>query len=139
MARRPAYNTKAERARRAVERESLLVEIANFGEEANELTPLLSAWVQFKRRENDYRILFGQDYSRYRSEVPEDLRILEAREHAQMAFAMSYVGTRAGALAQLFAGFAGDASLYGMAILQQELPYTDDQVALLRALYGNNP
>src|SRR5688572_13922985 len=128
MARRPAYNTKAERARRAAERESLLAEIASLGEEANDLTPLLSAWVQLKRRENEYRTLFGREYSRYRWEVPAEVRIEEAREHTQMAFAMGYVGTRAGELSQRLNGFAADASLYGWYALQTVLPYSDAQI-----------
>ena len=48
MARQPAWNTKAERARRATEREQIVRELADFDDSLDELMPLLRAWVKIQ-------------------------------------------------------------------------------------------
>ena len=134
MARRPAYNTKAEIARRAGVREVLLTELAGAGDDAEDLVPLISAWIQLRRRHHEFRLLFGRPYSVYSSNVQDNERIQQARTHTEMAFSFSYVSRMALEVVEHFRSLSDSASLSAQSLLQLAEPYTSDQLALLKSL-----
>lgn len=132
MARRPAYNTKAERARRAEQRASLIEEIGALDEAADELVPLLSAWVELQRAGQEYETLFGRRYSQYESRAEAPLDMVLAREHARMASALLDASRRAAEVSRSWIDFAAQASLNSWYLLQHVAPYSQGQLEQVR-------
>lgn len=136
MARRPAYNTKAEISRRAAERAALLAEFSDAGDEAEALVPLISAWTQSRRRRREYQSLFGKPYTPFPSELPADQRLAEARMQIEMAFSFSYVAQRALEAALQHQGRAHSAGASALSLLHSLAPYSDEQLSLINALHA---
>lgn len=135
MARRPAYNSKAEIARRAASREALLAEFAGLDDEAERLIPVISSFVQYHRRLNEYRALRGRAFDRYRRDVPIEDMVVEAREHWEIAFSLNHVAGQAGDLLRDICGEASSVALHAGDLLRLLKPYTAEEVETIRALY----
>lgn len=139
MARRPAYNTKAERARRAEIRESLIAELREAGEALDQIVPFMSAWIQLQRRLAEYRLLQQRDYSAYNIPSEREGELAEARWHNELAFAYSYAAAQAAESGSLLFDRARTANLSALAILSRAVPFSDAELNVLKSLYSDDP
>ena len=136
MARRPAYNTHAERARRAEARESLLAEVAAAGDLAEEVVPAISAWIQVVRRETEYAAMFGRAYERHgpTGETLED-QMRQVRDHVDIGWEYGYAARAAHRLGALLDERASDALLTASRNARAAHPWSDEEIAKVEALY----
>jgi hypothetical protein len=131
MARRPAWNSKAERARRAELRAKTLDDVAAFGEAVDELVPLLSSWVQLQRQLEQHVRLFGRPFQPSANYEGPDELVVGARECSFVAGAYAYAGMRSTELARLFSDRAMLAATLSGGRLNQQRPYTAEQLAAM--------
>jgi hypothetical protein len=135
MARRPAYNTKAEIARRAAARTALLSEFESLGDEAEPLAAVISAFVQFHRRLSEYKALRGRPFDRYARDFSETERMVEARERWEIAFSLNHVVSQACEFAQATSQQAAAVAINAGDILRAIEPCTAEELEMIRRLY----
>ena len=136
MAKRPAYNTLAERSRRAEARRLLLAEVADAGDRAEELVPAISAWIQALRREREYEAMSGRPYDRWaRPERALTEQMRSARDHMEMAWSYAYAGGAAHDAGDALYQRASESLLAALGNARDACPYSDAETAALNALY----
>ena len=136
MARRPAYNTLAERARRAEARRLLLAEVTDAGDRAEELVPAFSAWIQLLRREHEYEAMSGRPYDRWaRPERALTEQMRSARDHMEMAWSYAYAASAAHDAGKILYQRASESLLAALGNARDACPYSDAENAALKALY----
>ena len=136
MARRPTYNTLAERARRAEARRLLLAEVTDAGDRAEELVPAFSAWIQLLRREHEYEAMSGRPYDRWaRPERALTEQMRSARDHMEMAWSYAYAAGAAHDAGAVLSLRASESLLAALGNARDACPYSGAETAALKALY----
>ena len=104
MARRPAYNTKAERQRRLGEREETFAAALSEGEVAELFVPALRAWLEFRRSVHEYESLQAEPLES--ADTRDRVSVAKVRDIAWVAVAAD---SARGALTRAAAVMASEA------------------------------
>jgi hypothetical protein len=136
MVRKPAYNTKAEQARRAEERRKLLSALSAFGDPLDELVPLLRAWLLLQNELSVYEDRFGEPYRRRWSRIADPSAALRSvRGHCEMSGTYGHAAEAANRLAAAWFGASSESARAAVTDIVWAAPDTDEDLEALRDLY----